>query len=1098
VTTPVPSTSRLDDVIVRTRFVSPTLRQHVVPRPRLNAALDRVLDHPLTVLRAEAGYGKTTAIASWLLGGSHPHVWYSVADVEPDPRLFLLHLVEALATTLPGIEVDARERLERGDRSPRSWTTVIDRVSNELLDRLHADTVLVLDDYDGVNRPEINAIVERLVETMPPKLHVVVTARTMPSLRARARWRASSELLEIGRSELAFTVEEVESLLGRRLEQPISRDVARSVAAETEGWPIALQMLSDSLGNANPWALDTLLQRIPGPAELLFDYLAEEVFLRQTPDIRRFLAESACLRRLDADACDFALESTDSASVLRFLEQGSLFVSRDGGYRYHALFADFLHRRSDITPQRREHIHRRAAMFFAEHGNEEEAVHHHLAAGDHRAAADVLARIAARMTATGRHRALAAWLDQLPDDELERSGELLLARAEASRLASRYPEALALYERAAARFRAVNDPHGEIRTLRAQALVYLDTVQPSRAEPLLRQALKKSRGDRLERAALYALLAENELNSGHLRYAERMFGAAHRVMHPSEPAARDPRLDLRRGRFAEARQLIEQHLYADRRSLQLARAPRSHREATAVLAWIELLTGDAPAARQHAAEALEVGHILGSPVIECLSLGRLGLSWLAGRDYDITRARGYCDDALRTAERFGVPRFRVEPLLGLTVIAGLERKRGDAELAAREALAILRDAGDLYVVSVLELALGAALTLASAHEAESHLAVAERQAAECGDAFVPTLAALWLAVLYSGDGATAPAHDAFIRALGGAGRNGYDYVFHGTPLLAPKHSDLWRALLRRAHEDEAVGPLARRLSQQFVPPQTPTSTAVVAALDGQTTAPLFIQTLGPFRAWRRGQEIERRAWPREKALHLLQLLVCHRGHGLHRDRILEMLWPDSSASTAATGLRVALSALRNALEPDRESGSDGRFVRRDGDTIRLAMDSGLRVDVDDFTRLLKAARAAESGSRETMVATYEAALGLYRGDFLEEHLYAAWAEEERQLRRSEFLSAAERFATLLLRAGDSERGARLAETMLQQDPLWEGAYALLMEAHWQQGNRALAVRAYNRCKKRLRDALGVAPSARITTLLERIARPESGSTVSSR
>jgi len=1042
-----------------------------VPRPRLNAALDRALDHPLTILKAEAGYGKTTAIASWLSGASRPFVWYSVADVEPDPRLFLLHLVEAFAIALPGIEVDARERLERGDRSPRSWVTVIDRLSNELLDRLHSDTMLVLDDYDAVNRPEINAIVERLVETMPPKLHVIVTARTMPSLRARARWRASSELLELGRSDLAFTVEEVEALLGRRLDQPVSRELAQSVAAETEGWPIALQMLTDSVGGASAWALDTLLQRIPGPAELLFDYLAEEVFLRQSPDVRRFLAESACLRRLDAEACDFALETTDSASVLRFLEQGSLFVSRDGGYRYHALFADFLHRRSDISAARREHIHRRAAIFFAARGNEEEAVHHHLAAGDHAAAAEALAKIAARMTATGRHRALAQWLDQLPDDALSRSGELLLARAETRRLSSRYGEALVLYARATDRFRASNDSLGEVRTLRAQALVYLDTVQPARAEPLLREALKKSRGDRHERAALFALLAENELNTGNLRRAERMFDAAHRVLHPHEPVTRDPRMDLRRGRFAEAKQQIEQHLYADRRAPQLARAPRSHRESAAVLAWIELLTGDASAARQHSEEALEVGHMLGSPVIECLSLGRLGLSWLAGRDYDVARARGYCDDALRTAERFGVGRFRVEPLLGLTVIAGLERKQADAERAAREALVILRDAGDRYVCSILDLALGAALALCDAPDAEAHLAAAESQAARCGDAFVPTLAALWLAVVYSRNGAAARANDAFTRATDAARRNGYDYVFQGTPLLAPKDAQLWRSLRRRVHDDDG---------------------------DSLTTAPLFIQTLGPFRAWRRGQEIERGAWPREKALHLFQLLVCHRGHGVHRDRILEMLWPDSSASTAATGLRVALSALRNALEPDRESGTDGRFVRRDGDTIRLAMESGLRVDVDDFTRLLKAARTSESADREAMIAAYETALGTYRGDFLEENPYAAWAEEERQLRRSEFLTAAERFATLLLRGGESERAARWAEAMLHQDPLWENAYALLMEAHWQQGNRALAVRAFNRCKKRLRDGLGVQPSARITTLLDRIARPDSGTTASSR
>jgi DNA-binding SARP family transcriptional activator len=57
---------------------------------------------------------------------------------------------------------------------------------------------------------------------------------------------------------------------------------------------------------------------------------------------------------------------------------------------------------------------------------------------------------------------------------------------------------------------------------------------------------------------------------------------------------------------------------------------------------------------------------------------------------------------------------------------------------------------------------------------------------------------------------------------------------------------------------------------------------------------------------------------------------------------------------------------------------------------------------------------------------------------------------------------------------------------------------VLMEAHGRQGNRALAVRAFNRCKKRLRDGLGVAPSSRVTALLERISKPESGSATSTR
>jgi DNA-binding SARP family transcriptional activator len=156
--------------------------------------------------------------------------------------------------------------------------------------------------------------------------------------------------------------------------------------------------------------------------------------------------------------------------------------------------------------------------------------------------------------------------------------------------------------------------------------------------------------------------------------------------------------------------------------------------------------------------------------------------------------------------------------------------------------------------------------------------------------------------------------------------------------------------------------------------------------------------------------------------------------------------------------------------------------------IRLATENGIRVDADDFTKMLKLARAAESGDAEHMIGAYEGALALYRGDFLEENPYAAWVEEERQRRRGEFLAAAERFVTLLLKLGDSERAIRWAETMLSHDALWEPAYAVLMEAHARQGNRALAVRAFNRCKKRLRDSLGVAPSARLVGLLDRIGK----------
>jgi LuxR family maltose regulon positive regulatory protein len=1074
-----------DGLVVRTRFLPPTLRRHIIARPRLEAIVGRAIEFPLTVVKAEPGYGKTTAVASWLANTRHAQVWYNVGETEADPHVFLLHLIQALRSLGDAIGARALDLLEQGDRAPRLWDSTVDALSNDLLDGLTQQTILVLDDYDRVNSSEVNAIIGRLVESMPPMLHLVITARRMPSFRGRARWRASGEMLEVSRTDLAFTGDEVALLLERRLSQRPSPDVASAVAAETEGWPIALQMLSDSLAASSPEALDSLLQRIPGPSELLFDYLAEEVFLRQSNEVRRFLGETAVLRRLEPDACDNVLGTHDSAEVLRFLEDSSLFVSTHGSFRYHNLFRDFLTRRSGVSTERRAELHRRAADYYLAHEDDEEAVHHLLAAHEHARAADVVARVAGRMAANGRHQTMRAWLDQLPRAVIEESPDLLFALAETSRISSRYAEAITAYVSARALYAARGDPAGERKALRGHALCFLDTVQPLRAEPLLREALRMTRGNKPARYELLLLLAENRLNAGQTSRAERLFRSAGWATTHDVTRALNPRVYVRQGRFVEARDIVEASVRSESDTDRRARPHRSHREGAALLAWLASMVGAADEARQHGVESLEIGQLLGSPVVECISLGRLGMTWLTGHDYDVARAVAYFTDAFRMAERIGVPRFRVEPLLGMTIVHGLEGAAEPAEASGREALAILRETGDRYLMGVMSLALGAALSQCGKRTAEEWLLEASREATACGDRFVMCAASLWLAVHHSRMGETTAARQCFVRALEQARVNDYGFIFEGTALLAPKNLTAIRALLRRAQEHPEEGAYAQRVAS-ILDPELSDATGMGA--ESLATASLYVQTLGPFRVWRKGQEIERSAWGREKAVHLLQLLVSRRKQPLHREEVLELLWKDSPTATSTTGLRVALSALRNALEPEREAGGDSSFVKRDGDTIRLGMELGIRVDADEFSRLLKVARAQEAVNIEESIVRYETALALYRGEFLGDNRYAEWAEAERLERRREFIVASERLTSLLIRAGEYERAVRWAETMLQHDPLWEPAYTLLMEAFWRQGNRALAVRTFNRCRKRLKDALGVSPSSRTMGLLEQISR----------
>ena len=145
-----------------------------------------------------------------------------------------------------------------------------------------------------------------------------------------------------------------------------SPEQAQVLAAETEGWAIALQMVWQSVQSGPAPGL-TRVGRLPDTLETLFDYLAQDVLARQPADIQRFLQATSVLRQMDQAACDHLLDIGNSADTLRQLHDGGLFVVSmgDGIYRYHRLFHDFLRATLKHNPVRRQQLHRQAAATSA-------------------------------------------------------------------------------------------------------------------------------------------------------------------------------------------------------------------------------------------------------------------------------------------------------------------------------------------------------------------------------------------------------------------------------------------------------------------------------------------------------------------------------------------------------------------------------------------------------------------------------------------------------------------------------------------------------------------------------------------------------------
>ena len=90
-----------------------------------------------------------------------------------------------------------------------------------------------------------------------------------------------------------------------------------------------------------------------------------------------------------------------------------------------------------------------------------------------------------------------------------------------------------------------------------------------------------------------------------------------------------------------------------------------------------------------------------------------------------------------------------------------------------------------------------------------------------------------------------------------------------------------------------------------------------------------IYLLGGFRVAFAAEDIADDAWRRRKAGTLIKLLALAHGHRLHREQLMETLWPDQTPAAAANSLYQVVHAARQALNSVHEQGAACLQFERD-------------------------------------------------------------------------------------------------------------------------------------------------------------------------
>jgi len=1073
--------------VLATKLVPPRVKAQCLRRERLDELFTRVIEYPLTIIQADAGYGKSTALVTHLCSLFDAVAWYSVEETEREPYSFLQYLIHALKRIDDGIGDKSLRLLEEGKRTASVFQVSLTLLLNDLAERAPDPLVIVLDDLHTVaDVQEIQHMLDLFIRYLPSHVHVVIGTRKSLPFSTIKRLHTTFDVLSIGKADLQFTADEIGRLFEQAYGRSLPRDHVHELLEQTEGWIIALQMIWKGLERGAEWGE---LRRVqPETDGRLFHYLAEEVFDRQPQVVQTFLERSCILETMEEEICNLLTGREDSVEILLQLEQYGLFVTSAGGgqYRYHRLFQQFLrnHAQAVLSAAEWAELHRKAATFYGERGDLQQALPHYADGDDLPALVDLLVGRGHDLMKNGRLELLRRWIDYLPSGVLEEHPELLYWRGECDRLLARFHEAVHWYTLAEGAFIQKGERLWRSRVYRGQAQIYLDTIQPVKALHWLQKAVQ-ALGDEYpqETAQVLRLLAENHTNSGRLSEAEEMIKRADFLAPNTQRDELDIRVHLRTGRLLSARQMTLSIIDKEKRNERLGvrRNAKSHREMHLLLSLIDAFRGDWESAHFHAEQGIRRGQELQSPFVELVGYMRLGHAFvLNGR---LTDAQDSYKRAISMSEDLDVERAKVEALMGMCSTSGLLGELEQAERMARKGLELALNVHDHWCANMIRLTLGS-IYVAWGHyeDALPWLLTAEEGFVTCGDLFCLTNVRLWLSILYQRTGQVEAFNQATTLMLQGVEEGGYEQLFLKRTMFGPSDLQMTVPSLLQARDELKLESADRLLRKMGIG-------------KGMTRHPgytLRIYTLGHFTVYRGLEEVGRKEWKREKSRQLFQLFVSYFGQLLQREQIYELLWPDEDEKTANRDFKVAMNALANAIEPLREARSDSFFIERVDTAYRFNPHVVIWIDASEFRTL--AEKGLTLTDSEQAIRELQAALQLYQGDFLQHHPYLDWCADERERIRTLYLRVLEKLAEHYIDQEAYQEAVSCCEKILAADPAWETAYQMLMTIYYHLGNRGLVIATYKKCVIEMEEQLGLSPMEETTALYQRLVRGNQMST----
>lgn len=239
---------------------------------------------------------------------------------------------------------------------------------------------------------------------------------------------------------------------------------------------------------------------------------------------------------------------------------------------------------------------------------------------------------------------------------------------------------------------------------------------------------------------------------------------------------------------------------------------------------------------------------------------------------------------------------------------------------------------------------------------------------------------------------------------------------------------------------------------------------------------LEVRSLGNFLVVKDGRVIEKGF--RTSSRELLSFLLTN-PEGVAKDRLIEAIWPDLDAESAALEVDRAVYYLRSRTG----SGRNDHVEHPRDDFYRLDLGYWW-TDVSAFESLLSKAGMLTA---EEAIKAFSSALDLYQGPFCDD-CYYSWLDGPRERYRALFVKSSAKLANLMMEYGQPDDAITVLDRAIEVDPINEDLYRRAISIEGRIGRRKAVVTRFSKLEAVLQDELNVDPDEETAALFRQIMR----------